>query len=165
MAGISINSAWAYRKRRNIPARWRGEGEPVPNEEALRILFEKKHLEGQGVDEELPPEADDALTPSNIEEEPLPAQAGAIPSPEAEPADPTGNALPVAPEPPDPQPVKVTPTSGYEVTLKHENEESRYVVMGKDIAEAAAKAVAGVEKRGLEGKLVEIRFIAEALIH
>ena len=35
IAGVSPENVRAFRKRRDIPARWRGQGEPLPNEDSI----------------------------------------------------------------------------------------------------------------------------------
>jgi len=124
MAGTAAQNVRAFRLRHDIPARWRGEGQPLPNEEAILTL----HVGPQAA-------------------APAPAP---VPAPE-----PVIEAV-VAP-------VVYRGREGYVVTVQGSEEEISYVVVAHDIAEAAAKAVRGVERRGIAGRLLSVRFLARAL--
>jgi hypothetical protein len=125
LADTAAQNVRAYRLRHGIPARWRGEGQPLPNEEAILALYEGQQAVTQApaVPEPLPPEPED-----------LPAAV--------------------------PQPMGL---EGYAITVKGDDEEIRYVVMADDIAQAALKAVQGVARRGIEGRIVSVRFLARTL--
>lgn len=127
LADTAAQNVRAYRLRHGIPARWRGEGQPLPNEEAILALYAGQQAVAQ--------------TP---------------PAPEPEPLPPEPEDLPVAAPKPE-------GLEGYAITVKGEDEEIRYVVMADDIAQAALKAVQGVARRGIEGRIVSVRFLARAL--
>jgi len=120
MAGTAAQNVRAFRLRHDIPARWRGEGQPLPNEEAILAL----HTGSKAAAPVLAPE----------------------PAPRVVVA-----------------PVVNSGHEGYVVTIQGPEEEINYVVVAYDIAEAAAKAVRGVERRGIEGRLLSVRFLARAL--
>ena len=131
LAGTASQNVRAYRLRHGIPARWRGEGQPLPNEEAILALH-----------------AGPARATA-----PVPAVAVVV-DPE--------------PLPPEPDDVPARPTwpsgqEGYAITVQGAEEELSYVVMADDIAAAALKAVQGVARRGIEGRIVSVRFLARAL--
>ncbi len=125
LAGTTPGNVRAFRKRHGIPARWRGEGQALPNERAILAL--EAGLDGSGataapVVEDLPPEPDDL---------PAPLQLGSL--------------------------------EGYAIKVVSSTGESSFVVVGGDIVDAARKAVQGLKRRGIEGKVVEVRFLATAL--
>ncbi len=122
MADTAAQNVRAYRLRHGIPARWRGEGEPLPNEEAILALHAGK--------------------PAKSEEPPAPPAVIPEPKPAAE---------------------SVAGAEGYAVTVQGAEGEISYVVVANDIAEAAAKAVEGVQRRGIEGRLLSVRYLARTL--
>jgi hypothetical protein len=134
MADTAAQNVRAYRLRHAIPARWRGEGEPLPNEEAILALY----TDGKPAPApEKPRVSEPASAPGKPRvSEPAPAPE-AIPTPECR--------------------------EGYAITVQGPEGEISYVVVANDIAEAAEKAVEGVRRRGIEGRLLSVRFLARAL--
>jgi hypothetical protein len=112
LAGTSPANVRAFRLRHNIPARWRGEGQPLPNEEAIILL-------------------------------------------DAGPA-PAAPAVVAAPAPlPEGQDL-----DGYEITV---SPGGTWVVVARDIAEAARRALDALAARGIEGRVVGLRYVARVL--
>lgn len=123
LADTAAQNVRAYRLRHGIPARWRGEGQALPNEQAILALYSS-----------------------------------------ADAAPPAAPAAPVTAVAPAPAPAADdSGLEGYAITVQGPEGEISYVVVANDIAEAAAKAVLGVERRGIEGRLVSVRFLARAL--
>ena len=138
-AGTTTQNVQVYRARHGIPARWKGEGEPLPNHEAVELP--------SGDPREVEAEATVGVV---VERTTTTAQDEDLP-PEFE-----GATLPVA----------LTPApllEAYVVTVAGPDDEIEYVVVANGIAEAAARAVAAVARAGLAGKVIAVRFLAPML--
>ena len=138
LADTAAQNVRAYRLRHGIPARWRGEGQPLPNEAAILALYASP-------------------SPATVAPE-APAAPPHAPTavPEAPVAVPEALAAVAAVSEP-------AGLEGYAVTVQGPEGEISYVVVANDIAEAAAKAVLGVQRRGIQGRLLSVRFLARAL--
>jgi hypothetical protein len=137
-AGTTAQNVRAFRLRHQIPARWRGEGEPLPNEEAILVLHAGTSVDeapapvvepAQAPVDDLPPEPEDLVSP------PAPAEAGC----------------------------GTEALSGYRIAVEVDGEKKAFFVTGKDIVDAAMRAVEGVVSRGIEGEVVEVKFVARML--
>lgn len=122
-AGTSVQNVRVYRQRHGIPARWRGEGEPLPNEDAILALHAGPSTvqEAQPVLEDLPPEPEDLMVPAAVQ------------------------------------------LKGYRVKVVDGEEKTTFVVMGKDIVDAARNAASALAERTTEGEVVELKFLAVVL--
>ncbi len=134
-AGVTPENVRAYRIRRGIPARWRGEGEPLVAEQPA------------------------ALEPEPAAQAPAESQPAAAPPAPPEPAP----AESPAPTPSEPARAPSVLLRGYSVTLSGPDGEQEFVAVAADIAQAAIAAVAAVQKRGLSGEVVGLRFLARAI--
>jgi len=148
-AETTAQNVRAFRIRHGIPARWRGEGEPLPNEEAILAL-------------QAGPQAIEDPTPV-IEPVPAPVVEAA---PVAEPVLPVDDDLP--PEADDvldlvPAAETAVVLKGYKVRVVAEDQKTTFVVTGADIVEAAQNAVAALAQRATEGEIVELKFLANML--
>ena len=148
-AETTAQNVRAFRIRHGIPARWRGEGEPLPNEVAILAL----QAGPQAIEEPAPV----------VETAPAPVVEAA---PVAEPVLPVDDDLP--PEADDVQdlvPAAETTVvlKGYKVKVVAEDQKTTFVVTGADIVEAAQNAVAALAQRSTEGEIVELKFLANML--
>ena len=151
-AGTTAQNVRTFRLRHGIPARWRGEGEPLPCEaEILQAAVEK-----------VAPEPDVAPEPEEVRPEPESAPAEAEPTQPAD--DEVAEELPPEPEEAMPEPAKPTLQRAYSVTVEGPEGEVEYVAVGADIGEAATKALAALKAHGIEGTVVAMRFLAGALV-
>ena len=134
LASVTPENVRAYRTRRGIPARWRGEGEPLPNEDAI-LAEARGHAETahQAPVDELPPEPD----------EPPAKGSSVLPAPQPSPR--SGH------------------QQGYSVAVEGSHGEAEFVVVGADIAEAAKLALAAVSAGRIKGTVVGMRFLAQVL--
>ncbi len=82
----------------------------------------------------------------------MPAPAKAEPAPAA-----------VVPAPAPPAQAPPVGLEGFQITVRTEVEELSFVVLANDIVDAAEKAVQGVARRGVEGRLLCVRYLARAL--
>ncbi|MFH1467932.1 MAG: hypothetical protein ABIO70_26335 [Pseudomonadota bacterium] len=137
LSGTTSANVRAFRLRHDIPARWRGEGEPLPNEEAILTL-------------EAGPSAAEVEAGGVVEPTAPAAQAVELPS------ESDGAAVPVARGP-------AALLEAYVVTIEGPQGAVEYAVVGEDIVEATTSAVAGMARAGIAGKLVATRFLARVL--
>ena len=144
MAGTSAENVRVYRKRKDIPARWRGQGEPLPNEEAILALL-------AGTDQAATIEPAALVEPTPVAEiapvfEDLPPEADDVevsePDLVAEPA---------------------VAFKGYEINVLGPNGNTKFVATGTDIVDAARNAVTALAARAIEGEVVEVKFLAGVL--
>ncbi len=151
-----------FRLRRGIPARWRGEGVPLAGEaEILQAAIEEP-------EPDLPPEPEEVLRePEEVLREPVSVPAKEEP---AQPADArhtdAQQAEELPPEPEDalsPGPAKLALQNAYSVTVEGPEGETEYVAVGADIGDAALKALAALGVHGIEGTVVGIQFLTQAL--
>ncbi len=136
-AGTTTQNVRTYRQRHGIPARWKGEGDPLPNEDAILAQqagpsSQPKPARGTepvhtGFDD-LPPEADD-----------VEASGSTI-----------ANASPAV-------------LKAYKVKVKSPDGKAHFVATGTNIVDAAQNAVAALAARSTEGEVVEMRFLAGVL--
>ncbi|MFH1466597.1 MAG: hypothetical protein ABIO70_19585 [Pseudomonadota bacterium] len=125
LAGTSPANVRAWRLRHGVPARWRGEGSPLPNEEAIRLL--------------------DAGRTAAAVESPALTIAASSPAPI--------RSAPAAP-------AFAGDLDGYEVTIEPG---VTWLVVARDVAEAARKAMDAFAQRGVEGRVLNLRFVARLL--
>jgi len=152
-AGTTAQNVRAYRLRHQIPARWRGEGEPLPNEEAILAL-----RAGLPAVEEPAPVVEPVPAPVVEAVAALVVEA----APEAEPVPPVDDDLP--PEADDMEAaVPALVIKGYKVKVVAEDEKTTFVVTGSDIVEAATNAVAAMAQRSPDAEVVELKFLAVML--
>jgi len=137
MAQATSANVRAYRLRHDIPARWRGEGEPLPNEQDILAL----HL---------------GLQPTQAPEEPTDAPV-AVPEPPV-----VDDQLP--PEPDELPTPALRGLQGYEVKVRGPVGVEMFVVTGTDIADAAGNALRAWDARSTEGELVALRHVAGLLM-
>jgi len=139
-----------FRMRHGIPARWRGEGEPLPGEaEILQSAVEEPKPEVAPETEDVPPEPESTPDPEES------TQPTGVDPPDELPADPEEVLSPALTKP--------VLQQAYSVTVERPEGEVEYVATGADIGEAATKAVAALGEHGIEGTVVGIRFLACAL--
>ena len=142
-AETTAQNVRAFRIRHGIPARWRGEGEPLANEEAILVL----HAGPQALEELTPVvEAAPATEPALELVDELPPEADDVEAPLAEVGEGTAMVL-----------------KGYKVKVVAGDEKATFVVVGKDIVEAAKNAVAALGERSSGGEVVAVKFLAEIL--
>ena len=147
-AGTTAGNVRNFRMRHGIPARWRGEGEPLPGEILQSAVEEPKP--------DVAPETEDVPSePESTPESEESTQPTCVEPPDELPADPD--------EAPSPAPTKPVLQQAYSVTVERPDGEVEYVATGADIGEAATKAVAALGEHGIEGTVVGIRFLACAL--
>jgi len=150
-AGTTVQNVRVYRQRYGIPARWRGEGEPLPNEDAILAL---------------------RAGPALVDDPVLVAEPAAAPvveaAPVAEPVLDLDDDLP--PEADDIEDITAAADEdtamvlkGYKVKVVAGDEKTTFVVVGEDIVEAATNAVAALAQRSTEGEVVELKFLANML--
>ena len=122
LAGVTSENVRAFRSRRGIPARWRGEGEPLPGED--KVMEEAR----------IRPPLLPALPPRPVARPAVLEASGA------------------------------GPAQGFRVTIEGSEDGSEFVVVGADIAQAAALACQGLSKRNGAQRIVAIEYLAEALM-
>jgi len=148
-AGTTTQNVRAFRQRHGIPARWRGEGEPLPNEEAILLLAAGPPVAPAGSHDDLPPEADDVLEGTEAGEPGMAAEPAMAPA-----------SAPAARTAPARDGLVL---EGHEVVVMTDQGEVRYAVLGHGIADAARRAEDGLREQGLAGKIIAIRYIGAAL--
>ncbi len=183
MAGVSSENVRAYRKRRGIPARWRGEGEPLPGEAgatapaAHRAKRRKSkldpYLELVGILPDRVIAARAGATAENVrawrrrrgiparwrgEGEPLPNEE-AILALETGQAPRSTASVPAEPE----RAPQSEALQGFEVIVQGPEGSATYITTGANIADAGQRAMRGLSRRGIPGTITTIRYLADVL--
>jgi len=150
-SGTTLQNVRVYRHRHGIPARWRGEGEPLPNEEAIQAL----HAGPAAVEEPAP-----AVEPSpGVKPVAAPVvEAAPVAAAVVEPVD---DDLP--PEADDVEAPPVHVLKAYKVKVTDGDDTTTFVVTGANIVEAAQNATVALAQRSTEGEVVELKFLAVML--
>lgn len=181
MAGVTPENVRAFRRRHDIPARWRDEGDepeapvaaPAPVVEAP--VVEAPVVKAAPVKAPKAPKAPKAArtveAPAPVAE--VPAAVVAAPEPVvAAPAPVVAAPAPVvvAPPAPAPRPAPVAVAAprtlalnGYMVHVRAGGNTSEYLIVASDIASAAANAVAAVDARIADAEIIAIRHLGPAL--
>jgi len=144
-AETTAQNVRAFRIRHGIPARWRGEGQPLPNEEAILA----QQAGPQAIEE-----------PAPVIEPVLDPVVEAAPVPELVLLD-DDNLLPEVDAVDDVESALML--KGYKVKVVAEDEKTTFVVTGSDIVEAAQNAVAALAQHSTDDEVVELRFLANML--
>ncbi len=129
LAGVTSENVRAFRNRRGIPARWRGEGEQLPNEAEV--------LAAAGLD----------AAPDQPRAQRRRARVGGA-----------GGGAAQA------QAAGLKVAQGFVVAVETGAGQQEFVVVGADIAQASSLAMQSLEARGVQGKVVGIRYLADALM-
>jgi len=138
-----------------------GEGEPLPNEDAVLAL----HAGPPAVEE--PTAVVEPIAAPVVEVAPVAEPTPVVEvAPVAEPVLPVDDDLP--PEADDvldlaPDAETSVALKGYKVKVVAEDQKTTFVVVGKDIVEAAQNAVAALAQRSTDGEVMELKFLAVML--
>jgi len=187
LAGVSAQNVRAYRKRRGIPAGWRGEGavategerstrrprrgKLTPFVQQIGILSDatiakmaqatSANVRAYRLRHDIPARWRGEGEPLPNEQDILTLHLGTSPAqaPEVPPV-----ATMVVPEPEALPAPAVCGLQGYEVKVRGPVGFEKFVVTGTDIADAAGNAMRGWDARSTEGELVGIRHLAGLLI-
>jgi hypothetical protein len=177
-AKVTAENVRAYRQRRGIPARWRGEG--VAATEPARVVLPVA----------APVVAKPAPAPVPVVEVPKkrrgrppkirPIEPAPVAVPEAKPVAAKPAALVAKVEAPVVEPVVAKPVAAivqakpeaavaklmhaFVVAVDTDGKQEEFVVVGLDIAQAAAQAINGLSRRAGPWKVLSIRYLAEALV-
>ena len=178
LAGVTSENVRAYRKRRGIPAGWR-EATKKGGKGIARAAKSKKSSA------KAPPSTGKVRKPRRGKLTPFVDQLGLVP--DARIAELSGTTLgnvrvyrlrhgiparwkldKAAPAPAAAARVApaatAAPREGYQVTIVGPDGEVEYVVVAKDIVGAASKAVDGVARQGIEGRVLQLRFLGPMLV-
>lgn len=172
MAGVTPENVRAFRRRHDIPARWRAEGEEAPVEAAP--VVEAPAVVVEPVADAPKKRGRKAAKGAPAAEAPAVEAPAKAPAVEAAPVVEAPKAAEVeAPEVPKAAP-KATPKAaakptsgsmhGYAVHVRSGDTTYEYLIVASDIASAASNAMSAVGSRHADAEITSIRHLGPALV-
>lgn len=149
MAGVTPENVRAFRRRHNIPARWRNEGaESASQQVEAPVVVEAAPVEAPAA------KKGRAAKPAAVEPEPVVEAA-----PVAVQAAPEVEAAPVVAAP-----RTTLSRQGYAVHVRVGDTVHEYLIVATDIASAATNAIVAVATRHADAEITSIRHLGPALV-